>query len=34
MTDLQEGADLETLARRVDDALAAVAGLDPAARAA
>lgn len=32
MTDLQEGADLETLARRVDDALAAVAGLDPAAR--
>ena len=32
MTDLQEGADLETLAGRVDDALAAVAGLDPAAR--
>ena len=34
MTDLQEGADLETLARRVDDALAAVGELDPAARAA
>ena len=34
MTDLQEGADLETLAGRVDDALAAVGELDPAARAA
>ena len=34
MTDLRDDADLETLARRVDDAIAALAGLEPAARAA
>ncbi|MDY6995872.1 MAG: NifU family protein [Actinomycetota bacterium] len=34
MTDLRDDTDLEALARRVDDAVAALADLDPAARAA
>lgn len=34
MTDLRDDADLETLARRVDDAIAALSGLEPSARAA
>ncbi len=34
MTDLHDGTDLEALARRVDDAVAALDGLDPQARAA
>ena len=34
MTDLRDGTDLDALATRVDDAVRALADLDPAARAA